>query len=257
MNKAVHTSTEWIYRGIWRVIVDWLRVPDHPPDLPVREGEFIARFQPAEGFLKYLSFLFWLFMGFTDIPLTIAWLAGSWALCANGLWWVSAIIAPIALVIIFVPDIIAYVAIHLRYDSTWYVISDRSLRVRRGIWIIHETTITFENVQNVKVQQGPVQRHFGIANLIVETAGGGSGGPHGKGGATMTHMGIIEGISNAPELRDRILARLRLSKTAGLGDEDHAHDGHGATTGGSTRFSESHIAALREIRDELRLSRTT
>jgi uncharacterized membrane protein YdbT with pleckstrin-like domain len=44
----------------------------------------------------------------------------------------------------------AYIAIHLRYDTTWYVHGDRSLRIRRGIWVIHETTLTFENIQNVK-----------------------------------------------------------------------------------------------------------
>lgn len=248
MSDKAHKSTQWIYSGIWRVLVDFFRVPDHAPDLPVREGEYISRFQPAEGFLKYLSFLFWCFMGVTDIPLTIAWIAGSVALFAFGLWWVALLIAPFALLIIVGPDIIAYVAIHLRYDTTWYVMTDRSLRIRRGIWVIHETTITFENVQNVKVQQGPVQRHFGIANLVVETAGGSSGGPHGKGGqGGMSHLGIIEGVANAEELRDRILLRLRASKTAGLGDEDHHHD---ARAGG---LSPAHIAALREIREQLRL----
>lgn len=258
MNRVVHKSTEWIYRGVWKVVVDWFRVPDQPPDLPVRNGEYIARFQPADGFLKYLNFLFWCVIGITDIPLTMGWVAGTIALCVADLWWVAAIIAPFAILIIVGPDIIAYVAFHLRYDTTWYVMTDRSLRIRRGIWIIHETTITFENVQNVKVQQGPVQRHFGIANLIVETAGGGSGGPHGKGGGgTGGHVGIIEGVANAQELRDRILVRLRASKSAGLGDDDHAHGVHPLTTAGGARFTESHIAALREIRDELRQIRSS
>ena len=83
--------------------------------------------------------------------------------------------------ILVAPDVIAYVAIHLRYDTTWYVLTDRSLRIRRGIWIIHETTISFENVQNVEVRQGPLQRYFGIADVIVQTAGGGA--RHSKGEA--------------------------------------------------------------------------
>jgi uncharacterized membrane protein YdbT with pleckstrin-like domain len=76
--------------------------------------------------------------------------------------------------VLIAPDVIAYVGLHLRYDTTWYVFTDRSLRIRRGIWVIHETTITFENVQNVAVAQGPVQRYFGIADVIVQTAGGGA-----------------------------------------------------------------------------------
>ena len=258
MNKAVHKSTEWIYRGIWRGLVDWFRVPDQPPDLPVKPGETILRFQPSEGFLKYLKFLFWIFVGITDIPVFVLWVIGTIALLAVGLWWVAAIIAPVAIAIIVLPDIIAYVAIHLRYDTTWYVMTDRSLRIRRGIWVIHETTITFENVQNIKVQQGPVQRHYGIANLIVETAGGGSGASHGKGGhAGMSHTGIIEGVHNAEELRDRIMLRLKSSKSAGLGDEDDRHD-HRADAGAVAEhasgrpFSPAHVQALREIRDELK-----
>ena len=65
----------------------------------------------------------------------------------------------------FLPDVFAYVGIHLRYDTTWYVLTDRSLRIRRGILTIHETTISFENVQNVEVRQGPLQRYFGIADV--------------------------------------------------------------------------------------------
>jgi len=259
MPQITHQASRWIYSGIWGVLVRFFRVPNEPPDLPVRAGEYMASFQPAEGFLKYLGFLFWLFLGITDIPLTLLWVGGSIALIWNGLWWVAALIALPAIIIIVGPDILAYVAIHLRYDTTWYVMTDRSLRIRRGIWVIHETTITFENVQSVKVQQGPVQRYFGIANVVVETAGGGGGGgPHGKGGqGSSSHTGIIEGVSNAPEIRDRILARLRQSKTGGLGDDDHPpHPGERArgdqqqlAAGG---WSAAHIAALREIRDALR-----
>lgn len=76
------------------------------------------------------------------------------------------LIAPLLRAFIILPDVVAYVAIHLRFDTTWYVMTERSLRIRRGIWVLHETTITFENVQNVVVNQGPVQRFFGIANVV-------------------------------------------------------------------------------------------
>src|SRR5262252_829179 len=76
--------------------------------------------------------------------LLIAWLAITAASFRIGL-----LLAPLALAVMVLPDIVAYVAIHLRYDTTWYVLTHRSLRIRRGIWVIHETTITFENVQNV------------------------------------------------------------------------------------------------------------
>src|SRR6185295_6934406 len=119
------------------------------------------------------------------------------------------------------PQALAYLAIHLRYDTTWYVLSQRSLRIRSGIWTINEATITFENIQNVTVESGPIERIFGIGNVIVDTAGGSSGGQtaHGK-GSTNLHRGAIAGVSNAAEIRQMILSRLSLSKVAGLGDEE-------------------------------------
>jgi hypothetical protein len=127
--------------------------------------------------------------------------------------------------------------------------SERSLRIRRGIWVIHETTITFENVQNVAVRQGPIQRLFGIANVLVDTAGGGgSEAQHGTRGArhAVAHRGLIEGISDAQRIRDLILRRLRRTRAAGLGDE-------GSTETPAHRgWTREHVAVLTEIRDALR-----
>ncbi len=176
--------------------------------------------------------------------MTVGYIAAAIALCLAGLWWVAALLFPVALFIIVAPDIVVFIALHLRYDTTWYVMTDRSLRIRRGIWIIHETTITFENVQNLKVNSGPLQRHFGIGDLVVETAGAG-GDSHQKGSQGVSNKGIIEGISNAVEIRDRILSRLRQSKTAGLGDDaDHS--------AGAPQWTPEHLKALREMRDEIR-----
>jgi uncharacterized membrane protein YdbT with pleckstrin-like domain len=131
------------------------------------------------------------------------------------------------------------VAIHLRYDTTWYVLTERSMRLRRGIWMTSEVTITFENVQNVRVRSGPVQRHFGIADVVVETAGGGKRDEYGR--TTLSH-GVIEGVANAEEIRDLVMSRVRASRTTGLGDEREP-----ARAG----WSSAHVAALREIRDEV------
>jgi hypothetical protein len=161
---------------------------------------------------------------------------------------VGVILAPLALALAVLPDVVAYIAIHLRYDTTWYVMTERSLRIRRGIWVIHETTITFENVQNVLVRQGPIQRLFGIANLLVETAGGGGhSSPEAHGGQSLAaHRGLIEGIADPQRIRDLVLARLRRSRSAGLGDEPFA-----AVTA-APAWSPDHLAVIREIRDAVR-----
>lgn len=248
--KRTQQAAAWIYSGVWRGLVDWLDVPDEPPALPVRRGEQQRSFRPAEGFLRYLKLWFWIVCLLIDIALLIAWVA---ILVAE--WWVGLVLAPVFLVIGIVPDVLAYIALHLRYDTTWYVMTDRSLRIRRGVWLIHETTITFENVQNVKVTQGPVQRAFGIASVLVETAGSGaSSSQKNQQGASVANKGLVEGVGNAEEIRDLILARLRLSTTAGLGDEDERARARGWRRGradGGAMWTPEHLAVLREIRQEI------
>ncbi|MCK4873685.1 MAG: PH domain-containing protein [Phycisphaerales bacterium] len=236
MTGRTEQATQWIYRGLWAVLVRWFRVPTEPPTLPAGATGEVESFRPAEGFLRYMKFRFWIGLLLIDLAILVGWLV-----LLIAVWWLALLLAPIALIVAVVPDILAFVAIHLRYNTTWYVMSDRSMRLRRGVWTIHETTITFENVQNVKIQEGPLQRHYGIANLIVETAGGGIS----AGGKTLvTNQGIIEGIADAKRLRDQILVRLRLSQSAGLGDDDE----RGA---GSIGWTDEHLAVLRDIRDEV------
>jgi membrane protein YdbS with pleckstrin-like domain len=237
---TLEKSTEWLYRGIWRVLVGWFKVPAEAPSLPVAPGEHLESFRPSNAFLSYLKFKFWIVLFLTDIALFIGWLSLTLAFPKVGFW-----LAPLALIVIVLPDIIAYVAIHLRYDTTWYVLTHRSLRIRRGIWVIQETTITFENIQNVSVNSGPVERWFGLANVVVDTAGGGSSKTsHGGEKENNSHRGLIEGIENAGEIRNLILQRLRTSRSSGLGDEAATH-----------HWSAQHIAVLREIREALSTQR--
>lgn len=140
-----------------------------------------------------------------------------------------------------VPDVLAYVAIHLRYDTMWYVMTDRSLRCRRGIWVMVEHTITFENVQNVSVHRGPLQYHFKIATVVVETAGASEG--EGDNEFEVGNKAILQGIGDPDEIRRLIMERVQRSRTAGLGDEDPDR--------GPSRWTPDHIAVLREIATEI------
>jgi len=241
MSERVEQASKWFYRGLWGVLARWFRVPDHPPTLPALSGDSITAFQPEVGFLRYLLLPFWIGLLLIDGLIFVGWLAITIA------WpMVGVILVLPALILAVVPDIIAYLAVHLRFDTTWYVMSDRSLRIRRGIWVIHETTLTFENVQNVTVRQGPLQRYFGIANLLVDTAGGGQP-QHGSQGiqTAAAHRGLIEGVADAQRIRDLIMNRLRKSRTAGLGDEVDVRD-RGRV------WTETHLSALGEIRDAVR-----
>jgi uncharacterized membrane protein YdbT with pleckstrin-like domain len=101
----------------------------------------------------------------------------------------------------------------------------------------------------VTVDQGPLQRIFGIADVQVDTAGGGghsAGAQHGQASAS-PHRGLIEGMSNAAEIRDLILTRLRRSRSAGLGDEAPQPQRRSVAA-----WPAEQIAVLREIRDVVR-----
>ena len=238
MSDAVARPSTWVYDGIWGVLTRLFCVPRVAPELPAMAKEEVVSRKPSPGFVSYLKFQFWI----GACIVVLATLIGSAvAIIASENVWVAigCAVAGFALVALF---LVAYLAIHLRFDTTWYVFSDRSMRLRRGIWTIHESTITFENVQNVKVTQGPLQRFFGIANVVVETAGGG-GAPSEPGSGLGMHSGLIEGVAEAAEIRDSIMRRVRSANTTGLGDE--AHPRQDAKTG----WTASQLQVLKEIRD--------
>lgn len=231
----VHDACRWCYRGVWGTLTKYFCLPDGPPNLPIMERETIAYVRPSPAYLRYRKFLFWIGLTVVDVVLSLLWLV---LILAAPMW--GLITAPLWIIVIVVPDILAYIAIHLRYDTTWYVFSDRSMRIRRGIWSIYETTITFENIQNVSISQGPLQRWFGFANLIVSTAGGGGGGT--EAGASASHIGMLEGIDDAELLRERILSKSQ--RTAGLGDEESEATHRRLDR---TSFSMEQLKLLREI----------
>lgn len=232
--RIAERASRHAYEGLWGVLARVFRVAREGPALPAREGERVDVFHPSPGFLRYLKFWFWFALVAIDGAILVGWIVVTIVSPLAG-----AILAVPALAIAVLPDIVAFIAIQLRYDTTWYVLTERSMRLRRGIWTIAEVTITFENVQNVRVSSGPVQRYFGIADVVVETAG--SGGGEAKGRTTM-NQGVIEGVSNAEEIRDLVMSRVRASRRSGLGDDEAVGAG----------WTASHVAVLREIRDQVR-----
>jgi hypothetical protein len=124
---------------------------------------------------------------------------------------------------------LTYAALRLDYEQRWYVVTDRSLRIRHGIWSVQEITMSFANLQHISVTQGPLERLLRIADLQVQSAGGGGGGGgagshgHQHAGGSL-HTGFFRGVDNAEEVRDLILERLRRFRETGLGDPDEARD---------------------------------
>lgn len=128
----------------------------------------------------------------------------------------------IAVLLVAVP--LTYLMLHLDYQLRWYIVTDRSLRIREGLIRVGEKTMSFANIQNVSIRQGPLQRLFGIADVEVRTAGGGATQPgHAKSPEASMHLGYFRGVENAEEIRDAILVRVRRLRDSGLGDPDSEH----------------------------------
>jgi PH (Pleckstrin Homology) domain-containing protein len=256
-----------------------LKLPVGNPPLPHGDPSKVETWNPDEGYLKYRLLGFYI----GAIPGTLTGLAFSLASLLllfkpNVLKGLSRDLErdisnaePAALVLVgvfflavglFVVGslIFQYVVLHLELDMLRYTLTDEALRLRRGVVHVDEVTLSFANIQNVKFNQGPVQRYFGIGDLIVETAGGGGGaipqaGGAGAGAHAMHHQGLIKGISDPERLRDTIQARVRRFKGSGLGAEVEDAEAVAEPLAGADFTSPEAAALLKEIRDALAATR--
>ena len=157
-----------------------------------------------------------------------------------------------------------YALRRLDYELRWYIVTDRSLRIRTGLVRLQESTMSFANLQQVEVKQDPIQRLLGLADVHVQSAGGGGGGQQAHRRGQMNdslHTGIFHSVDNATEIRDLILERLRQFRQAGLGDPDDHHErtvGAGVLSSRETLPANTDaLAAAHEVLTEARALRAT
>ena len=219
-----------------------LRIPPDP-DPPPGDEASTKIYRAANNYYKYLLIV-WAIVSFVHLlpSLVITIVLMVLAVTSDfGPWFIIFFL----LLLMSIAGAIAHLAIiRLDYEKRWYVVTDRSLRVREGVIIVREMTITFANIQNISISQGPLQRLLGIASLRVDTAGGAGAAAYGHhGGAVQTaHVAWFRGIDNAPQVRELIQSRLRQWKDAGLGDHDD-HSPEISAPGGAAV-----LAALRDVR---------
>ena len=81
--------------------------------------------------------------------------------------WTGVIWLPVVLVA-------AYLVLYLpmrRYAARGYSLEEERLRVVRGLLFHSDTIVPFGRVQHIDVDQGPIERAYGLATLTVHTAG--------------------------------------------------------------------------------------
>lgn len=229
-------STEWVYRGVWATLSRCFAIPSSPPTLPSTPGALIRTFHPSHRYLSYLKAYFWIAAIVSDVLILAGWII-LYTQNQTLAWFLA---AP-AIAVAVLPDIVVYVAVHLKYDTMWYVMTERSLHLRRGIWEILEHTITFENVQDVYIERGPIQQLFKISTIVVETAG--ATNHEGMNAHAAGNKAIMQGIENPEEICELVMSRVRSSRSTGLGDEEG--------TARRNVWTARQRALLRDIRDEI------
>lgn len=235
-----------MYRALSRVLLEFMHLPTRPPEPPSGGYKTVQIFRASPRWLTYRLLVFWLGVGFFAVSIMIALIAT----LVTAQLWASLFVACAAL---FVGALLcaSWFCVRFDYDLRTYIVTDRSMRVREGAWVFKEMTLTYANVQNVQVLQGPLQRLFKIEDLRVDTAGGG-GMVKGEGAGTSGHSVTLAGLENAREVRDLILSYVKdNARGSGLGDSDDPEN----SARGSRTSSREMIEALKSVRDSAALLR--
>lgn len=92
-----------------------------------------------------------------------------------------------------------FFAAHRRWRSWGYAFAGDELHVASGWWTRVHTVVPLGRVQHIDVTQGPVERPFAVAKLIVHTAG------------TANSIVVLPGIlrETAEAMRDAIRVHIR------------------------------------------------
>jgi len=247
-----------MYSAFRQLCEKWLRIPPEPEPPPGDEAT--ARvFRAAPKYLNYLRVLWGFHAAFTLFAALVPTVAIGIILSEGVEPGVAIILVAIWLLVVGLLVALALfqlAVVQLNFEKRWYLVTDRSLRIREGVATVREITFTFANIQNLSITQGPIQRLLGIADLKVETAGGGSvaGNQHQQAAALNLHTAYFRGIDNAEELKQLVAARMRGYRDSGLGDHDD-HGAHLPLLGDGPAAADSLSEALAAVLAEARMLR--
>ena len=207
------------FSALERWVLTFLMVPS-APEIPEGSTTSVRVFRAGDNYYAWLVFTWAATITLVFFGLTSATLASVQIFRQTPPWFRIAWSAALILVwsLFALGAVLTFLARRLNFRLRWYIVTDRSLRIRRGVFAVEELTMTYRNIQEIRVTSGPLQHALGLANVEVHAAGGGGDSKHGGGG----HVGRLEGLSDANEIRDLMVERLRQYRDAGLGDTVHS-----------------------------------
>lgn len=85
---------------------------------------------------------------------------------------IAQVIANILLIFIPVELVLELITPKIRYERYRYMLNDEEINVCEGIFVISRTIVPIERLHKLEVSAGPIDRMFGLAKVLVTTAGG-------------------------------------------------------------------------------------
>ena len=144
-------------------------------------------------------------------------------------YWVSLLVFPPLLPVLILP-------VWFRYHTMRYKFTDEGISMRWGILFRREIIVNYARIQDIHLRSNFVERWFGLARVLVQTASGNAG-------AEMT----LEGLKEFEAVRDFLYNRMRGVKEP-VPTQPTARRGPPADFDSDRELA----AALREVAEELR-----
>lgn len=212
-----NTDRRLEFSALERTVLEWLSVPADP-EIPDGSTSSVHVFRAGANYYTWLVIVWAAQTLFTGAWLSVITFAATRSLARASELGAIAIATVLTAGWAFYIGVavITFLSRRLNFRMRWYVVTDRSLRIRSGIFSLTELTMTYRNVQEIRVTAGLLENAMGLATVEVHAAGGGGGDPR-RGGAR-GHVGKLAGLSNANEIRDLLIERLRQYRDAGLGE---------------------------------------
>ena len=120
-----------------------------------------------DGELTQLDPAYVTVMRIRALLLALPFTLGALILETSGALFTGAFLVPVVLV----AGLLVLLVPLRRFKARGFAMSDDRLRVVRGLLFHADTVVPFSRVQHIDVEQGPLERAFGIARLALHTAG--------------------------------------------------------------------------------------
>ena len=131
-------------------------------------------------------------------------------------------------------SVVVILPLFFKYETLRYRFDGEGMSMSWGILMRREIYVTYRRIQDIHLTRNIIQRWLGLATISIQTASGSS-----------SPEMSVEGILEAPELRDFLYTRMR-------GAREHHEQSPGLT---AIEPKDETLSLLREIRDLLRAER--